>query len=182
MGAGSGLLPFGLEAKQPFTWATRIVTLPTPHSFARTFSALRSLFHKIPFLLETEILARRWMEELSNINCIQVCVGWDEPGPFPWGQDACSAMWDSNSHAAVQGPLYPWCLHSAWNLRVRRMLLLLIGNSNGHFPWWGTFESCPTWHVWSVYVEGRDRSKGAWVCPLGFMRMGCVISCFWSLE
>lgn len=59
MGAGSGLLPFGLEAKQILTRATRIVTLPTPHSFARTFSGLRSLFYKIPFLLETEILARR---------------------------------------------------------------------------------------------------------------------------
>lgn len=75
MGAGSGLLPFGLEAKQPFTWATRFVTLPAPHSSASTFSALRSLFHKIPFLLEIEILARRWMEELNNINCIQVCAG-----------------------------------------------------------------------------------------------------------
>lgn len=30
MGAGSGLLPFGLEAKQPFTRAARFVTLPPP--------------------------------------------------------------------------------------------------------------------------------------------------------
>lgn len=76
-GAGSGLLPFGLEAKQPFTCLGKVSHFPL---LWRHISILRSLFPKILFLLETKKMARRWTEELSNINCIQVCVGWEEKG------------------------------------------------------------------------------------------------------
>ena len=112
------------------------------------------------------------MEELSNINYIQVCVGREETKgtwPLPRGQRARSATWD-RSCTGSPVPLVPAS-------GGRRMLLLHRGNSNSYPPQQSIFESC--WNAQSVHVEWTEWSR---VCPLGLTRMKHLFFMFLILQ
>lgn len=77
----------------------------TPPPLHTHFSVLRSLFHKIPLRHRKKKSTRRWMEKLRNINCVQVCIYWEETTGAPSSRAA-----HAFSPTAVWGPLQ----HSAW--------------------------------------------------------------------